>query len=114
MKAKPMDSAFRGSFQQVSKYNQHYENGKNDPGKSSINADICPSRFDMLKRNNRNQFNQFQEFQEEREYEDKILQNSNQMKEENGPTFEGEIQNQRNGKMAKTSEKIFIEEEYNH
>ena len=26
------------------------------------NADIRPSRFDMLKRNNRNNFNQFQEF----------------------------------------------------
>ena len=39
------------------------------------NADIRPSRFDMLKRNNRNNFNQFQEFIEERELEDKIIQN---------------------------------------
>ena len=54
---KLMDEAFRGSFQQVSKYNQQYENGQDEPSKSDINADICPMRFDMLKRNNRNQFN---------------------------------------------------------
>ena len=38
------------------------------------NADIRPSRFDMLKRNNRNNFNQFQEFIQERELDDKIIQ----------------------------------------
>ena len=110
------EPGLRGSFQQVSKYNQHYQNAYNEPtGKPEINADICPSRFDMLKRNNRNQFNQFREFQEEREYEDKILQSSQTNKDEKvlSNTFDGQIQN-RNGKMSKTSEKIFIEEEYSH
>lgn len=57
---------FRGSFQNKLHRVQQ---------KTEINADICPTRFDMLKRNNRTSFNQFQEFQEEHEYEAKHFAN---------------------------------------